>query len=35
MNLPEDWKVAESETGYDPWSPGSTEKPSLSGKDNV
>ena len=25
--LPEDWKVAEAETGYDPWPPGSTEKP--------
>ena len=26
MNLPADRKVAESETGYDPWPPGSTEK---------
>ena len=35
MNFPEYWKVAESETGYDPWSPGSIEKLTLSGKDNA
>ena len=35
MNLPTDWMVGESETGNDPWLPGSTEKSSLSGKDNV
>ena len=35
MNLPADRKVAESETGNFPWLPGSTEKSSLFGKDNV
>ena len=35
MNFPDDWKVADSETGWDLWFPGSTEKPSLSDKDNV